>query len=305
MTYNNTRKNKFPDEVKKERKKENQQKRRAITMYNFTRDCYIGIPEIDQEHIKLFQLINEAIASMKHSSTNKAALANYLLDELKDYTLTHFSHEEAYMEKICDPELPRQRREHTEFISKINSYPLKNCTEENAEDIMQEMMSFLVRWLYRHILSSDILIGKMTNKINKEELLSEIFHFSSKYYTGINFIDEEHKKLFSIVKEAYQLIEAQFLHDKYDKIMVILKDLKEYTEFHFQNEEIYMEKINYPGLEIQKQAHDAFSSRLEEITYTDIGSMEDQEKYLHELLEFLMIWLTNHILKLDCQIPLE
>lgn len=273
-------------------------------MYKFTQDCYIGISEIDQEHMKLFRLINEAEESMKSTSTNKVKLANYLLDGLKNYTLTHFSHEEAYMEKIHDPELARQKKEHTAFIDKINSYSLKNCTEENAEQVIQEIMSFLVRWLYRHILGSDILIGKMSNNKNKEETITELLHFSSKYYTGIPFIDEEHKKLFDIIQDVYHLIEEQFLYDKYDKIMAILKELKAYTEFHFQNEEMYMEKINYSGLEVQQQAHDAFTSHLEKITYTDINNIEeDQEKYLHELLEILIIWLTTHILKLDRQIP--
>ena len=31
-------------------------------MYQFTEDCMIGIPQIDEEHRQLFQMINEAIA---------------------------------------------------------------------------------------------------------------------------------------------------------------------------------------------------------------------------------------------------
>ena len=32
---------------------------------------------------------------------------------------------------------------------------------------------------------------------------------------------------------------------------------------------------------------------------------ENQEEYLHELLDFLLTWLSNHILKLDRQIPFD
>lgn len=275
-------------------------------MYKFTQDCYIGIPELDQEHLKLFQLLNEAVESIKQPSTNKAALANYLLSGLKDYAMTHFSHEEAYMEKINDPELSKQKKEHAKFIDKINTYPIENCTNKNAERIMQELLSFLIRWLYHHILSSDMMIGKLPSNTNKQKTIEDALAFSSKYYTGIAFIDEEHKKLFDIIKEAYHLIEDQFLYDKYDKIIAILNELKEYTEYHFQNEEIYMEKINYTGLKIQQQAHIAFITRLGEATYTDLNDIdENQEEYLRELLDFLLIWLTNHILKLDCQIPFD
>ena len=275
-------------------------------MYRFTEDCYIGIPELDQEHLKLFQLINEAVESMKQPSTDKSALAKHLLSGLKEYTLTHFSHEEAYMEKIHDPELPMQKKEHAKFITKINSYSLENCTNENAEQIMQDLCSFLIRWLYHHILSSDIMIGKLPANLDKQKKIEDAFTFSSKYYTNIAFIDEEHKKLFDIIQEAYQLIEDQFLHDKYDKIIEILNQLKEYTEFHFKNEETYMEKINYAGLEVQRRAHTAFVNRLVEVTYTDLNKIdENQEDYLYELLDFLLTWLSNHILKLDKQIPLD
>ncbi|MCX4270304.1 MAG: bacteriohemerythrin [Lachnospiraceae bacterium] len=275
-------------------------------MYRFTEDCYIGIPEIDQEHLKLFQLINEAVESMKQPSTDKSALAKHLLNGLKEYTLTHFSHEEAYMEKINDPELPKQKKEHIEFITKINSYSLENSTNENAEQTMQELCAFLIRWLYHHILSSDMMIGKIPGNPNKQTKIEEALTFSSKYYTHIAFIDEEHKKLFDIIREAYQLVEEQFLHDKYDKIIEILNQLKEYTEFHFKNEETYMKKINYSGFDVQHQAHTVFVNRLVEVTYTDLNKIdENQEEYLHELLDFLLTWLTNHILKLDKQIPSE
>ena len=277
-------------------------------MYRFTEDCYIGIPEIDQEHLKLFQLTNETIESMKQPCTDKPALAQYMLSGLKEYTLTHLSHEETYMENINDPELPKQKKEHAKFIEKVNSYSLENCTNENAEQIMQDLCSFLIRWLYHHILSSDIMIGKFSSntKADKKKNLEEALTFSAKYYTGIPFVDEEHKKLFDIIREAYQLIEDQLLHDKYDKIIKILNELKEYTEFHFKNEEDYMESIHYTGLEVQRKAHTVFVDRLVEVTYTDLNKIdENQEEYLHELLDFLLTWLSNHILKLDRQIPFD
>lgn len=31
-------------------------------MYEFTQDCLIGVPEIDEEHRQLFQMLNEAFS---------------------------------------------------------------------------------------------------------------------------------------------------------------------------------------------------------------------------------------------------
>ena len=64
-----------------------------------------------------------------------------------------------------------------------------------------------------------------------------------------------------------------------------------------------MEKIHYAGLELQRMAHTAFVDRLNEINLDDVDRV--QKEYLDELLEFLLNWLTNHILRMDKQIPNE
>ena len=58
-----------------------------------------------------------------------------------------------------------------------------------------------------------------------------------------------------------------------------------------------MEGINYPGLEAQKMAHQAFVTKLAEISLEQLD--ENQQEYLEELMEFLFGWLSNHILKSD------
>ena len=127
--------------------------------------------------------------------------------------------------------------------------------------------------------------------------------FDEKYYTGIEFIDEEHRRLFEIIEEANQLIKAELLHDKYDEIVRILGELKEYTQEHFKDEEEYMERIGYSGLEAQKRAHEAFVEKLTEINLEEVD--ERQQEYLEELMEFLLGWLINHILKADKKIGEE
>ena len=127
-------------------------------MFTFTKDCLIGVPEIDAEHEKLFDLIaktNETI--LKGNASVSEAMA--LLNELKQYAISHFAHEEAYMEQIHDAELKRQKKEHAVFTEKVNSYSFADVTDENAKTIMLELLEYLSKWLMGHILGSDILIG--------------------------------------------------------------------------------------------------------------------------------------------------
>ncbi len=263
----------------------------VISMYEFTDDCLIHIEQIDNEHRQLFALLNESIAMVSEVSDVTTIYKN-LIAKLKDYAINHFAHEEAYMESIHDPELRLQRLEHAAFTKKINSFALDTSSPEAAKESLNELLKYLVRWLYRHILSSDMMIGKMETK--------DPFAFTDKFKTGIELVDDEHRRLFEIIKEANDLINAELLHDKYDKIMEILASLKDYTEFHFNDEEELMKRISYPGLEAQKHAHAAFIERLVDIDLNKLDEIDnDQQAYLLDLINFLIGWLSNHILASD------
>ena len=265
-------------------------------MYQFTNDCLIGIPQIDEEHRKLFQMLNEAFELIQLPENAPAVIKN-LIPSLKDYAATHFAHEEAYMEQIHDPELPRQHKEHEAFTAKVNSYDLSSVTVENAIPVLNELLTYLARWLYGHILGSDMMIGKIPANGAKGIV------FTDAYKTGITLIDDEHRCLFEIIKETNDLIHEEFLHDKYDEIVRLITKLRDYTEFHFSDEEALMTRIQYPGLDAQKRAHSAFIERLVEIDLNDLDEMDDhQQEYLLDLIQFLLDWLTNHILACDQKI---
>ena len=267
-------------------------------MYEFTEDCMIHIEEIDNEHRRLFQMINEAIDLAEHTE-DVTTIADSLLPRLKEYAATHFAHEEAYMESINDPELPLQRKEHTAFTEKMNTFVLDTSSPEAARTSLNDLLTYLVRWLYHHILSSD-MIGKMCQKPEPTE---DPFAFTDKYKTGIELVDNEHKQLFDIIREVNDLIHEELLHDKYDEIMRLLAELRQYTEFHFSDEEALMEQISYPGFEAQKRAHSAFVERLVEIDLSELDAMDDnQQEYLVNLIDFLLAWLSNHILGSDKKI---
>ena len=181
-------------------------------MYEFTEDCMIHIPQIDEEHRKLFQIINDALSLVK-TTEDISGIAQSLLLHLKDYANTHFAHEEAYMESIHDPELSLQKTQHAMFTQKVNSFVPDTSSPEAARKSLNDLLTYLVRWLYRHILCSDMMIGKSLSSTE-----SDPFAFTSKYMTGITLIDDEHRRLFEIIKETNDLIHEEFLHDKYDKI---------------------------------------------------------------------------------------
>lgn len=86
-------------------------------MYEFTNDCLLHIDNIDEEHKKLFKLLNEAF-TLVEVTEDVTPIAKNLITSLKDYASTHFAHEEAYMESINDPELSLQKAEHQAFTKR-------------------------------------------------------------------------------------------------------------------------------------------------------------------------------------------
>ncbi|NMM61827.1 hemerythrin family protein [Clostridium sp. P21] len=121
--------------------------------------------------------------------------------------------------------------------------------------------------------------------------------WKDKYSVGVELIDEQHKKLFEIGNRAHELLKNDFYVDKYDKIVEIIQELCEYTEFHFKAEEGYMLKIGSKQYETQKVEHDAFIKKINSVNLDKIDN--DQQKSIEDLLAFVFNWIIDHILQKD------
>lgn len=127
-----------------------------------------------------------------------------------------------------------------------------------------------------------------------------MYELKDEYLVGIESIDNEHRVLFEIADEIYQLCINEFVPDKYDNIAGLIQRLKDYTEMHFDHEEAYMESIQYKRMFTQKVQHDNFKRKLESM---DLESMdENQDQAIQDLLKFVTDWLVEHILETDKRI---
>lgn len=125
--------------------------------------------------------------------------------------------------------------------------------------------------------------------------------WSDKFSVNIDIIDEQHKELFNILDKCYELLLKNKENDKYDEIITILEELKEYTIYHFQTEEDFMRKNGYSKFLTHKFAHDAF---IEEINKFDIYSIDiDQKKSINNILDVVSNWIKVHIMETDKNIP--
>lgn len=124
-----------------------------------------------------------------------------------------------------------------------------------------------------------------------------MYEMKPEYLTGIDFIDEEHTRLFNIADEVYELLTNQFIPDKYDYILKIVNELKDYAKYHFDHEEEYMNRIGYRRILSQKVAHADFIEKINQYSSDKID--EDQKEVLLDLVDFLNTWLIEHIMRKD------
>lgn len=125
------------------------------------------------------------------------------------------------------------------------------------------------------------------------------------YSIGVDIIDEQHKYLFEIIESAFKLLKDNCSVDKskYDGIALIIQDLCQYAKYHFATEEKYMIKINYKEYPSHKVEHDNFILYINKINLEQVE--EDPQKYINDILSFLLNWLLDHILLKDKLIRIE
>ncbi|MGV0952231.1 MAG: bacteriohemerythrin, partial [Azonexus sp.] len=116
-------------------------------------DSYsVKIREIDRQHLKLVQIINDLNDAMQEGKANDV-LAK-ILRELVSYTKTHFTAEEKYLEQYGYPDVSAHKRKHSDFVEKISE--LRDNFASGRLGVSIETMKFLMDWLLQHIKGADM-----------------------------------------------------------------------------------------------------------------------------------------------------
>jgi len=126
-------------------------------MFEMKPEYYIGIDMIDQEHKQLFDYASEAYELLQEEFTpDKYDKIDAILEKLRDYTVKHFTDEEAYMESIHYKKLFTQKVQHQAFIEKLDEFmESHNKEEENQDEQIMKILTYLTEWLVNHILHVD------------------------------------------------------------------------------------------------------------------------------------------------------
>ncbi len=180
--------------------------------------------------------------------------------------------------------------------------PVKKATKTSAKKSTEETASAPVSTAKPTAKAAAPKTAKPAATVIKaKNAPADPFAFTDEFRTQIPLVDKEHETLFNLVRQTYELVHDEFRVDKFDDIIEIIEELRDYTIKHFADEESYMKSINYDGLAEQVAAHTAFVEKLNNIDFDEID--RDQEDALDKLIKFLLNWLVQHILKVDKKMP--
>ena len=132
-----------------------------MSLMEWTERMSVGVTQFDDEHKKLIVLINDLFDAVQAGRGRQALGA--VLDELVDYTKTHFAHEEHQFKKAGYPAFAEHKKEHDTLTKQVIDIQRKYHAGATAM-LSMEVMSFLKSWLVNHIQGTDSLYTAFLNE---------------------------------------------------------------------------------------------------------------------------------------------
>ena len=124
-----------------------------MTRIEWNDEYLLGITEIDNQHKKLLSLANELYDIASGDGEKYKLQMSIVLKKLTDYTLYHFSSEEAFMQKHGYSGTSAHKMAHDSFISEVNNQ-IKLLSVEN-KDAGVKFYNFVANWVLTHIAKAD------------------------------------------------------------------------------------------------------------------------------------------------------
>lgn len=130
------------------------------------KDTYtIGVEEIDEDHRRLVDMINELHAGIARNCSggvrevvDELETMLYVLDDLVDYATDHFALEEDSMLEHAYPGYASMKRAHREFLSMAQQ--LRDAFDSGRPISSQRTLESLKAWFDNHVLGLDMRFGE-------------------------------------------------------------------------------------------------------------------------------------------------
>lgn len=115
-------------------------------------DTYsVDIPEIDEQHFNLIQMINELYNA--YLSNTHQDVIGAIINGLVIYSKEHFLYEEKFFINKKKELVEKHLLEHQNFLQKVEDFTIDY--KKNNKALTFKVITFLQTWLKDHILGMD------------------------------------------------------------------------------------------------------------------------------------------------------
>lgn len=122
-----------------------------INLIEWKEEYSVGVSEIDTQHQKLVEIINELFHAVEESKEKERI--PFILTELVSYAEYHFSTEEKHFEEFDFEGKEEHIKVHDSYREKIAQFLERYKEDESLLSL--EIMSFLKEWWLGHIRGMD------------------------------------------------------------------------------------------------------------------------------------------------------
>ena len=120
-----------------------------------------------------------------------------------------------------------------------------------------------------------------------------LIEWREEFSVGIDEIDGQHRKWIGIINDLHDSL-TQSKGD--DVLSRLVREMEEYTDFHFSEEEKLLERAGYPDLSKHRLTHYSFRQQVLRLK----GEILNGEMVLRtQVMSIVKNWLEEHILRED------
>ncbi len=174
-------------------------------------------------------------------------------------------------------ELEKKIQELEQHIAELNQRPSAQNQTKNSESLDADSEESLPGF----DTSSTLTLSSLANENN------QLIEKSPDLLTSLNEIDEQHNRIIELANHLF----GAFLEEKSKKeIKEILKNLIDYTSYHFSTEERYFKQFGYENIEFHTKEHRLFTETAHKFQQAYASGKYNAPEFFY----FVRQWILNH-----------
>lgn len=266
-----------------------------------------------------FAVVADEVRKLAEKTTNFTAEIKKVISTLLDQSQAISEQVDINAEQVKDAIEQSNNANNIVMDIKTETNKMINMTNDIVENItiQQNNIKNINDTLNAVYNDNNMLLSKISESVqlssNLEDIAAELkkitkiysdktgsntkyLSFTSSLSVGYEPMDNQHKKWIDLLNQVYY---AFINNADSNEIKSVIKDLVDYTIWHFNFENKMMEKYRFPNYQNHKVQHDDILNEVNKI-YSKLE--KGDEVLIVNILEFLKKWLISHILKTDMEL---